>query len=52
MSERWEIVDTWRSIWMALAIVHGDDPAAAIAGHKRLCAAHGWEPEPVFREGE
>lgn len=33
------IVDAWRSIWEAIAIVNGDDPDLAVAGHKRLCEA-------------
>lgn len=33
------IVDAWRSIWEAIAIVNGDDPDVAVSGHKRLCEA-------------
>lgn len=31
------VVDAWRSIWEAMAIVNGHDPDVAVAGHKRLC---------------
>lgn len=31
------VVDTWRSIWEALAIAHGDDPDRAVEQHKRTC---------------
>jgi len=36
--ENWRTIDAWRSIWEALALTRGDDPALALEGHKRLCA--------------
>lgn len=39
----WDIIDTYRSIWEALAIVHGDDPDAAVEAHRRWCRKEGWE---------
>jgi hypothetical protein len=35
--ESWEIVDTWRSIWEAMALAAGKAPGEGVAAHRRWC---------------
>jgi hypothetical protein len=46
----WAEIDTFRSIWEAIAIVNGDDPEVAVEGHRRLCRMMGWEPAETTAE--
>lgn len=40
MTDRWEIFDTWRSIWEAQALLDGHQPGTGLSGHIRTYGIH------------